>query len=76
LYFISNTTLGDYESVKVRLFHDSYGNEVDSYTDDSYTKLKVAGSGSVSTGRSIYDDKTNGGSIVLSHSAFRGRRYV
>lgn len=70
LYFISNTTLGDYESVKVRLFHDSYGNEVDSYTDDSYTKLKVAGSGSVSTGRSIYDDKTNGGSIVLESLRF------
>ncbi|MFZ6679108.1 TonB-dependent receptor plug domain-containing protein [Undibacterium sp. Tian12W] len=65
LYFISNITLGEHESVKLRLYHDSYGNEVDTYTNDSYTTLKTSGSGSVSTGRSIYDDHTNGASLTL-----------
>ena len=65
LYFISKTALGDYESVKLRLYHDSFDNEVRSYTDNSYTTLKPKGKGSVGTGRSIYEDQTNGGSVEL-----------
>ena len=53
------------ESLKVRLYHDSYDNEVDTYTNGNYTTLKTSGAGSVSTGRSIYNDRTNGGSIEL-----------
>ncbi len=65
LYFISKTALGDYESVKLRLYHDSFDNEVRSYTDNSYTTLKPSGKGSVGSGRSIYEDSTNGGSVEL-----------
>lgn len=65
LYFISRTALGAKESLKIRAYHDSYGNEVDSYTNNGYRTLKTAGSGSVGTGRSIYDDWTNGAFIEL-----------
>jgi iron complex outermembrane receptor protein len=65
LYFISRTALSGKESLKIRAYHDSYGNEVDTYTNDSYSTLKTSGSGSVGTGRSIYDDWTNGASIEL-----------
>ncbi|SDG66913.1 MULTISPECIES: TonB-dependent siderophore receptor [unclassified Duganella] len=65
LYFISRTALSDKETLKVRAYHDTYGNEVDSYTNGSYTTLKTSGSGSVGTGRSIYKDWTNGASIEL-----------
>ncbi len=65
LYFVSSTALGQFERLKVRLYHDRYANEVDTYTDASYTTLKSSGSASVTTGRSIYNDRTNGGSIEL-----------
>nr|WP_315248627.1 TonB-dependent receptor [uncultured Duganella sp.] len=65
LYVISRTALGGKESLKVRAYHDTYGNEVDSYTNGSYTTLKTSGSGSVGTGRSIYKDWTNGASLEL-----------
>lgn len=64
-YFISKTALGSSETLRVRLFHDQFDNEVDSYTDGTYTTLKTAGSGSVSTGKSIYHDTSPGGSIEL-----------
>ena len=65
LYFISNTALGDTEVLKIRLYHDRFDNEVDSYSDDSYTSLKTSGKGSVGTGRSIYEDRTTGASLEL-----------
>lgn len=65
LYFISKTALGDYENLKFRLYHDRFDNEVRSYTDGSYSQLKTSGMGSVGTGRSIYEDRTSGGSIEL-----------
>lgn len=65
LYFISRTALSTKETLKVRAYHDTYGNEVDSYTNGSYATLKTSGSGSVGTGRSIYKDWTNGASIEL-----------
>ncbi|RFP21878.1 TonB-dependent receptor [Duganella sp. BJB488] len=65
LYFISRTALGASESLKLRAYHDNYGNEVDSYTNGAYSTLKTAGAGSVGTGRSIYSDWTNGASIEL-----------
>lgn len=65
LYFLSQTAVTDMEQIKLRLYHDTFDNEVDSYTDDTYTTLKTKGSGSVGTGRSIYDDQTNGGSVEL-----------
>lgn len=65
LYFISRTALSTKETLKVRAYHDTYGNEVDSYTNGSYATLKTSGSGSVGTGRSIYKDWTNGATIEL-----------
>ena len=65
LYFISNTALGDLETLRVRLYTDKFNNGIDSYTDGSYSVLKKTGPGSVSTGKSRYDDKTNGGSVEL-----------
>jgi iron complex outermembrane receptor protein len=61
----TNTALGDKESLKLRLYADDYGNEVNSYTDASYTTLKTSGRGSVGTGRSIYDDRAKGASLAL-----------
>ncbi len=65
LYFVSSTALGEAETVKLRLYHDSFDNEVTSYTDETYSALKTSGRGSVGTGRSIYDDRTVGGSVEL-----------
>ena len=65
VYFVSQTRLGDAERLKVRLYHDSYDNEITSYTNGSYTTLKTSGQGSVSGGRSIYNDRTNGGALEL-----------
>ncbi len=66
LYFISNTALGASESVKVRLYQDEYDNAVTSYTDETYTKLRTSGRGSVgAAGKSVYNDRTLGGSVEL-----------
>lgn len=62
VYFISRTTLGDKETLKVRLYNDTYDNELNSYTDGTYTTLSTfVGAG----GRSIYEDDTVGGSLEL-----------
>ncbi|HNQ05507.1 MAG TPA: TonB-dependent receptor [Thiobacillaceae bacterium] len=72
LYFVSRTGLGVHETLKLRLYTDKFDNEVDTYTDSTYTTLKTSGSGSVSTGRSIYHDKTIGGSVELESRRFSG----
>lgn len=72
LYFISRTALGAHETLKLRLYTDQFDNEVNSYTDNTYTTLKTSGSGSVSTGRSIYHDKTYGGAVELESRRFSG----
>lgn len=71
LYFISKTAIGSTETLKIRLYHDSYDNEIDTYTNSSYTTLKTSGSGSVSTGISIYNDRSNGGSVELDSTRFK-----
>ncbi|CAG0960673.1 Colicin I receptor [Methylophilaceae bacterium] len=73
LYFVSNTALGAHEALKVRLYVDEFDNELNSYTDGSYRVLKVGPPGPpafVTTGRSIYHDKTYGGSIELESRRF------
>lgn len=70
LYFVSRTALGATGSLNVRLYHDRFDNEVDSYTDDTYTTLRTSGRGSVSTGRSIYKDRTSGGSVAFESEFF------
>lgn len=71
-YFLSRTALGAHETLKLRLFADKFDNEVDTYADGSYSTLKTTGSGSVSTGRSIYHDKTFGGAVELESRRFTG----
>lgn len=73
LYFVSRTGLGAHETLKLRLYTDKFDNEVDSYTDGTYRVLKTSGPGSVSTGRSIYHDKTVGGSVELESTRFKNQ---
>ena len=63
--FLSKTLVGSRESLKTRLYRDTYSNETDTFTNASYTTLKTSGSGSVSTGRSLYDDAVTGLSVEL-----------
>ncbi len=70
LYFVSTTALGATENLKLRLYHDRFDNEVTSFTDDTYSALRTSGQGSVSTGRSIYHDRTTGGAIELESRRF------
>lgn len=72
LYFVSTTALGAQETVKFRLYEDSFDNEVDSFTDATYTTLRTSGQGSVSTGRSIYYDRTRGAAVELSSKRWDG----
>lgn len=65
LYFLSKTALGQHETLKTRLYVDNFKNGLASYTNGNYNVLKTSGSGSVSTGRSFYDDRTTGGSVEL-----------
>ncbi|MCS4309192.1 iron complex outermembrane receptor protein [Rheinheimera pacifica] len=70
VYLVSRNRLGETEKLTVRLYHDKYSNEVNSFTDASYSELKTSGSGSVGSGRSIYKDTTGGGSILLESLRF------
>ncbi len=65
VYFLSKTALGQHETLKTRLYLDKFKNETDSYTDGTYSVPRTSGAGSVSTGRSLYDDETWGGSVEL-----------
>lgn len=65
VYFLSKTALGQHETLKTRLYVDSFKNELNTYTNSNYNVLKTSGSGSVSTGRSLYDDHSTGGSVEL-----------
>lgn len=62
---ITKTMVSSAETLKARVYRDTYANETDSYTDASYTTLKTSGSGSVGTGRSLYDDAVTGASLEL-----------
>lgn len=72
LYFSSRTALSSAESLVVRLYVDEFDNEVRSYTDGTYTTLKTSGRGSLSTGVSIYDDRTKGGALELQSDRLDG----
>lgn len=74
LYFNSTTALSSNESLKIRAYHDRYDNELNSYTNDRYEKLKTSGQGSVSTGRSIYNDRVNGASVVVGSDRLKGHQ--
>lgn len=75
LYFISRTGLGEHEMLKLRLYLDKFDNEVNSYTNNTYTTLKTSAGGGIAfvgTGRSIYADNTVGGSFELESHRFAG----
>lgn len=72
LYFVSRTAIGGHETLKLRLFHYRFDNEVDTYTDATYRVLKTTGPGSVSTGRSIYHDRTVGGTVEVESRRLEG----
>lgn len=72
LYFLSRTALGESETLKLRLYHDRFDNEVVSYADDSYTRLLTNGRGSVASGRSHYRDRSGGGALELESRRWDG----
>lgn len=61
LYFVSRTALGSHETLKLRLFQDEFDNELNMFTNGSYTTLT-----NPLSGVSIYHDKTWGGSFELA----------
>lgn len=73
-YYISNFALTGAENLKIRGYYDRYDNKINSYTDGQYTTLKTSGSGSVSTGHSIYNDRVKGGSLTLESNRFNAQQ--
>lgn len=63
LYFVSRTAVTGYETVKFRLFQDEFDNELNMFTNGTYTTLT-----NPLSGVSVYKDKTWGGSFELSSS--------
>jgi iron complex outermembrane receptor protein len=74
LYYIANMSLSRLEQLKIRGYYDRYDNKINSYTNDQYTTLKSSGSGSVSTGHSIYNDRVKGGSLTLQSNRFKAQQ--
>ncbi|MHB1048380.1 MAG: TonB-dependent receptor plug domain-containing protein [Thermoanaerobaculia bacterium] len=70
LYLVTRTALGARETLRTRLFLDRFDNEARSYTDGTYTVLKTSGPGSIGTGRSLYDDRTDGGMVEVESTRF------
>ncbi len=68
VYFLSKTALGQHETLKTRLYVDTFKNKLATYTNADYNVLRTSGSGApayVGTGRSFYDDRATGGSVEL-----------
>ena len=64
IYLNTRTALGDKETFKVRLYHDTFDNAIDMYTNASFTQT-------TGTGASIYNDKTDGGSVELESTRIK-----
>lgn len=66
LYFISRTRLGEHNVLKARVFHDTYKNKLDAFTDASYSeKLHNA------SFPSIYNDTSTGLALELAHYSLK-----
>ena len=63
LYFLSTTRLNSNNLIKTRLYHDSYKNGLDIYTDASYTRHDPTSS---------YKDVSKGASIEWANYSFSG----
>lgn len=60
-FLATNTAIGGKSYVKFRAYFDRYENGIDSYTDGTFTTLKVKGSGAMSPyGHSRYRDFSHG----------------
>jgi iron complex outermembrane recepter protein len=70
VYFVSQKAIGEVEFLKIRLYHDRFDNEVNSFTDGTYWILKTSGAGSIGTGKNVYHDRTNGASIAFDSFRF------
>ena len=64
VYFIGNTAFGDHNVVKLRAYHDSYGNGLQAYSNGTYATELLN-----TSFPSIYDDKTHGASIEWINTA-------
>ena len=65
VYFLSNTSLGEANRLKVRVYHDSYKNGLQMYRDSAY---RIA-DGDVSA----YKDRTTGASVNFSTTALNNQ---
>ncbi len=63
LYFIGNTRLGAYTTLRTRLYRDTYGNRLEAYSDGSYSVPL-----DTTSFPSIYDDRTVGASVTLANT--------
>lgn len=64
VYLNTRTALGDKETLKFKLYHDTFDNAIDMYTNRTFTTIS-------GTGPSIYNDKTIGGSVELESTRIK-----
>lgn len=65
VYAIGNFSMGGNSTVKARLYHDTFLNELFSYDDTTYTSITRP-----YAFKSYYDDYTNGGNVEWESKAF------
>lgn len=63
-YLNTRTALGATETVKVKLYRDTFDNAIDMYRDRTFTTIN-------GTGPSIYNDQTDGGSVELESTRIK-----
>lgn len=63
-YLNTRTALGATETLKVKLYHDTFDNAIDMYTNATFTTIS-------GTGPSIYNDQTDGGSVELESTRIK-----
>ncbi|SMB22697.1 TonB-dependent outer membrane receptor [Sterolibacterium denitrificans] len=64
VYLTTRTALGANETLKFKLYHDTFDNAIDMYTNATFTTIN-------GTGSSIYNDKTYGGSVELESTRIK-----
>lgn len=67
VYFLSNTAIGTENRLKLRVFHDTYENRINAFSDDTYTRP-----GQRNFFPSVYDDKNSGASLEWINQRFNG----
>ncbi|MBV2235417.1 MAG: TonB-dependent receptor [Sterolibacterium sp.] len=64
VYLTTRTALGGSETLKFKLYHDTFDNAIDMYKNATFTAIN-------GTGSSIYNDKTVGGSVELESTRIK-----